>query len=83
MESPEPTNAGLLRRLIDWLCADREDYRQFRLRKATRPHLARRNVCLWVWAGAAGLMMICPGPACMIVMLLGATFLSFAVLDGE
>ena len=81
MDEPISTNASWLRRLLDWLCGGRGDYRQFQRSKVTRSHLARRNVCLWVWLGAAGLILICPAPGCMVTLLLGATCLSFAVLD--
>lgn len=69
------------RRVLNWLCGGRADYREFQRRKATRTHRAGRTVCLWVWAGAAGLMALCGGPGCVLILLMAATFLSFALLD--
>lgn len=83
MDEPKPTNASWMRRVLDWLCGGREDYRQFQRCKASRTHRAKRNVCLWIWIGAAMLILICPGAGCFITLLLAATFLSLAVLDGE
>jgi hypothetical protein len=36
---------------------------------------------LYVWLGAALLMLLCPGPSCVIPLILIATFVSFALLD--
>jgi hypothetical protein len=69
------------RRFFDWLCAGREDYREFQERKASRCYRARRSLCVWIWLGSGCLMLICPGGACLIPLFLAATFLSFAVLD--
>lgn len=81
MEEPRPPISRWPRRVLDWLCGDREDYRAFQRRKVTRPHRTGRTLCLWVWAGAAGLMLVCQGAACVIILGLAATFLSFALLD--
>jgi len=69
------------RRVVDWLCSGRDDYQAFQRRKASRPYRAKRKVCVWIWLGAAGLMLICPATACVITLLLVATLLSFVVLD--
>jgi len=78
-----PTTWQWPRRVCDWLCAGREDYREFQERKASRSHRARRSLCLWIWLGAACLMLICPGGGCLIPLFLAAIFLSFAVLDEQ
>jgi hypothetical protein len=83
MEEPISTKVSLPRSVLDWLCKGRGDYRHFQRRKVTRTHLAKRNICLWVWLAAASLILVCPAPGCMVTLLLGATFLRFAVLDGE
>lgn len=81
MGEPIPPITRWPRLVLDWLCAGREDYRAFQRRKATRAHRARQTLCLWIWLGAALLMLLCPGAACLLTLLLAATFLSFAVLD--
>ena len=69
------------RRLIDWLCGGRADYREFRERKAGLKHRSRRTLCLWIWLGTSALMLIFPVGGCLILLILGATFLSFTILD--
>jgi hypothetical protein len=83
MSEPRPPITQWPRRLIDWLCDSRSDYRDFQERKAGAARRARRSLCLWIWLGAGGLMLVCPGAGCVITLLLGATFLSFAILDEE
>jgi hypothetical protein len=81
MPAPKPPITQWPRRVLDWLCSGREDYRAFQRRKARRAYRARRQICLWIWLGAALLMLVCPGAACVLTLLLAATFLSLAVLD--
>jgi hypothetical protein len=69
------------RRFFDWLCAGRSDYRAFQRRKSETRHRSARTLCLWIWAGAAAVMLVCPAAGCVFGLLLAATFLSFAVLD--
>ena len=69
------------RRLVVWLCGGREGYREFLERKQRKAYRARRGLCLWLWLGAAALMLICPGGSCLVPLFLAATFLSFAILD--
>lgn len=71
------------RRVIDWLCDGREEYREFHERKAGRSYRARHNLCLGAWLVAGVLMLACPGGGCLIPLFLAATFLSFAILDEE
>jgi len=78
-----PPIAQWPRRLIHWLCGGRDDFREFQERKAGRGYRARRNLCVRVWLGAGVLMLACPGVGCLIPLFLGATFLSFAVLDEQ
>ncbi|RKT43928.1 hypothetical protein [Thiocapsa rosea] len=73
--------AGWPHRAIDWLCSGRSDYVAFQSRKATPAHRARRTLCLFVWSGAAVLMLLCPSPGCVATFILIATFVSFSVLD--
>ena len=81
MSGPRPPIIEWPRRIVDWLCSGREDYQAFQRRKASRPYRARRKLCLWIWLGAACLMLVCPGGACVLTLLLVATLFSFAVLD--
>lgn len=71
------------RRLLDWLCNGREDYRAFRRRRATRVYRANRMACLGVWSVSAGLMLVCGGGGCLVTLVLVATFLCFAMLDPD
>jgi hypothetical protein len=70
------------RRALDWLCRDRADYREFRRRAARSDHRRRKQVCVWVWIGALGLVALHPTAPLAIAAVLTATFLSFAILDG-
>jgi hypothetical protein len=81
MVAPRGRISDLHRRFFDWLCGGRPDYRAFQRRKSETRHRSARTICLWIWAGAAAAMLVCPGAGCVIGLLLGATFLSFAVLD--
>jgi hypothetical protein len=69
--------------VIDRLCGARVEYRTFQERKTGAVYRARKVQCLWIWAVAGFLMLICPGGACLIPLFLAATFLSFAILDGD
>lgn len=67
--------------VVAWLCSGRQDYQAFQRRKASRHYRAKRRRCLWLWLGAATLLLACPGGACVVTVLLVATLLSFAVLE--
>jgi hypothetical protein len=71
------------RRVLDWLCEGRADYRAFQERKSTRAYRANRTTCLMVWAGAAGLLVLCGGGGCLLAIGLVATFICFAMLDPD
>jgi len=75
--------AGWPRRLLDWLCDGRADYREFQARKRTRVYRANRSLCLLIWLGAAGLLLVCGGGGCLLTIGLVATFLCFAMLDPD
>jgi hypothetical protein len=81
MPSPISQIAEWPRRVIHWLCSGRADYTAFQRRKATPAHRARRTLCLFVWSGAAILMLLCPSPGCVATFILVATFVSFLLLD--
>jgi hypothetical protein len=72
---------GWPHRAVHWLCSGRADYVSFQRRKATSAHRARRTLCLFVWSGAAVLMLLCPSPGCVATFILIATFVSFSLLD--
>jgi hypothetical protein len=68
---------------LDWLCAGREDYREFRRRRHTRVYRANRTLCLAGWSIAAALLLLCHSIGCLLVIALIATLSCFAVLDPE
>jgi hypothetical protein len=69
------------RRILDWLCGGREDYRAFQQRKTTRVYRANRSRCLLIWAGAALILLLCGSGGCVLTIGLAATLLCFALLD--
>jgi hypothetical protein len=72
------------RRFLDWLCAGRADYQEFRQRKATRAYKANQGTCLIIWLGAALLLLFCGGTTgCLLTFGLVAALLCFSVLDPE
>lgn len=71
------------RRFLDWLCAGREDYREFRERKATRAYKANQGTCLIVWLIAALLLLACGAAGCLLTFGLVATLICFSLLDPE
>jgi hypothetical protein len=71
------------RRVLDWLCDGREDYRAFQQRRESRTYRANRNICLSIWAIAALLLLVCGSAGCLLSIGLVATFLCFAMLDPE
>jgi hypothetical protein len=71
------------RRLLDWLCEGRADYREFQQRKATRAYQANQNTCLIVWSIAAVLLLICGATGCLLTFGLVAALVCFSVLDPE
>lgn len=75
--------SALPRRLLDWLCAGRSDYRDFQQRRRTRIYQSNRAVCLYTWSGAAGVLLICGSPGCLITVGLLATLICFTVLDAD
>jgi hypothetical protein len=83
MATPRSSIIEIPRRIIHWLCSGREDYREFERRKRERRYRSGRALCVWVWLGAALIMLLCPGINCVITILLVATFLSFAILDND
>jgi hypothetical protein len=74
---------GWHRRLLDWLCEGREDYREFQRRRATRAHRSNQSICLGVWLVAALLLLLCGGPGCLLTLGLVATLVCFSVLDPD
>ncbi|MGB5835368.1 MAG: hypothetical protein WBG92_25735 [Thiohalocapsa sp.] len=72
------------RRLLDWLCAGRADYRAFQERKRTRVYRANQTFCLLIWAAAAVLLaLVCGSAGCLLTIGLIATLLCFAMLDPD
>ncbi len=71
------------RRLLDWLCEGRADYREFKARQASRAHKANQSTCLIIWLIAAGLLLLCGATGCLLTFGLVATLLCFTVLDPE
>lgn len=69
------------RRLLDWLCAGRADYRAHQIRREQVGYLARKRLCKNVWIGAGLLMLLNPLPGIVIGLALLATFISFSILD--
>jgi hypothetical protein len=69
------------RRLLDWLCAGRADYRDHQERKCRSIHRRRRDLCRWLWIGTGCLILLQPTLQIMIIGALTSTFLSFALLD--
>jgi len=72
-----------LGRALDWLCAGRSDYRSFQERKRTRVYQHNRVYCLYVWGGAAGLLLICGGLGCLVIIMLVTTLICFTLLDAD
>lgn len=71
------------RRMLDWLCAGRPDYRDFQVRKRTRVYRANRSICLGVWAVAALLILVCGGAVCLLSIGLVATLVCLGILDPD
>jgi hypothetical protein len=71
------------RRVLDWLCEGRADYREFQQRRATRAYRANQGTCLIIWLVAAVLLLICGGSGCLLTFGLVAALLCFSVLDPE
>jgi hypothetical protein len=71
------------RRVLDWLCAGRTDYRDFQARKRTRAYRANRSICLAVWTVAALLIWVCGGAACLLSIGLVATLVCLGILDPD
>jgi len=84
---PMPTQrhplTDLPRRLLDWLCEGRADYREFQRRKASRPYRTNQSICLIIWLIAALLLLVCGTVGCLMTLGLVATFLCFSLLDPE
>ena len=81
-----PTRASLSdwpRRVLDWLCEGRADYREFQQRKRTSVYRHNRAFCLYTWAGAAGLLAVCGGLGCLVMIGLVATLICFTLLDAD
>ncbi len=71
------------RRVLDWLCEGRADYRDYQKRKATRAYKANQGTCLLIWLAAALLLLLCGATGCLLTFGLVATLLCFSVLDPE
>lgn len=69
------------RAVADWLCSDRSDYREFLKRRESARHGAARELCRRVWMGAGILMILFPELPVIVGLVLGTTFLCFALLD--
>ena len=69
------------RAIVDWLCSDREDYREFRKRQATTVHRKCRRICVWLWIGAGVVMAAWPEVPVITGMVLATIFLCFTLLD--
>jgi hypothetical protein len=84
---PMPTQrhplTDLPRRLLDWLCEGRADYREFQRRKASRAYKTNQSICLIIWLIAALLLLVCGTAGCLLTLGLVATFLCFSLLDPE
>lgn len=70
-------------RALDWLCAGRSDYRSFQERKRTPVYRHHRAYCLYAWGGAAGLLLICGGLGCLVIIMLVTTLICFTLLDAD
>jgi hypothetical protein len=75
--------SGWPRRFLDWLCEGRADYREFRQRRETRAYKNNQVQCLITWLGAAGLMLLCAGAGCLLLVGLIATLICFTLLDPD
>lgn len=75
--------SDLPRQALDWLCAGRSDYQAFQERKRTRVYRRNRAICLYTWAGAAVLLLICGATSCLITFGLIATLTCFTLLDPD
>ena len=75
--------SALPRQALDWLCAGRSDYQAFQQRKRTRVYRRNRTACLYTWAGAAGLLLVCGATSCLIMFGLIATLICFTLLDPD
>jgi hypothetical protein len=71
------------RRALDWLCEGRSDYRAFRERRRSRAYRHNRTLCLYAWALAAGLLLVCGDVGCLLTLALIATLVCFAMLDPD
>jgi hypothetical protein len=71
--------AGLL--LPDWMADKRPDPNHFYRRCFTPRHRAKRGIVRNVWIGAAVIVLSHPVPAVMMIVGLGASLLSFMILD--
>ncbi len=71
------------RAFANWICAGRDDYQAFQSRKAKPRHRRCRRLCVSIWIFAAAVMAIWPEVAVILSLTLIATFLCFAILDGD
>ncbi len=71
------------RRALDWLCEGRSDYRAFKERRRSQAYRRNRAACLYTWALAAGLLLICGSAACLLSFALIATLICFTLLDAD
>lgn len=75
--------SALPRRALDWLCEGRSDYRAFKERQRHKAYRHNRALCLYTWALAAGLLLICSSAACLLTLTLIATLICFTLLDAD
>ena len=80
-EPPSRNPVHWARAIADWICSDREDYREFRERQATTVHRKYRRICVWLWIVAGIVMASWPEAPVIIIAALATAFLCFALLD--
>lgn len=78
-----PEESGAARSFLDYLCGHRADYRQFQKRRRNKAYVTKLNACRNVWIAAALAMLLHPVTGFVVPVALFATFLSFAILDGQ
>ncbi len=81
LDATEQDDANRLRRMADWLCAGRADYRAHQRKKTSTRYLKKRALCQWLWIVVGAIMALQPSVQFVILAGLFATFLSFALLD--
>ena len=67
--------------LPEWMADKTPDPNHFYRRCFTPRYRAKRGIVKNVWIGAAAIVLCNPVPAVMMIVGLGASFLSFMILD--